>query len=49
MAAQVLLFLTFLLGAGKAVTAPAWQAVVPKLVPRNALQSAITLNNVSSG
>jgi MFS family permease len=46
MTAQVLLFLTFLLGAGKAVTAPAWQAVVPKLVPRNALQSAITLNSI---
>lgn len=46
MTAQALLLLTFLLGAGKAITAPAWQAVIPKLVPREALQSAIALNSI---
>ncbi|MDN5869939.1 MAG: MFS transporter [Nitrococcus sp.] len=44
--AQVLLLFTFLLGAGKAVAAPAWQAVIPKLVPRDALQPAIALNSI---
>jgi predicted NAD/FAD-binding protein len=41
-----LLVFTFLLGACAAFVAPAWQAIVPKLVPREALQPAIALNSV---
>jgi MFS family permease len=42
----VLLAFTFLAGAGAALVAPAWQAVVPQLVPRTDLQPAIALNSV---
>jgi len=42
----VLLVFTFLLGAGTAFAAPAWQAIVPKLIPRDELQAAVTLNSV---
>lgn len=42
----VLLVFTFLAGLGAAMTAPAWQAIVPELVPRPALQSAIALNSL---
>ncbi len=41
-----LLLFTFLIGTGVAFMAPAWQAVVPSLVPREALQPAIALNSV---
>lgn len=41
-----LLVFTFLLGACAAFVAPAWQAIVPKLVPRDALQPAIALSSV---
>lgn len=41
----VLLF-TFLLGTGAAFVAPAWQAIVPKLVAKPHLSSAIALNGV---
>jgi MFS family permease len=41
----VLLALTFLLGLGGALGAPAWQAIVPALVPRHELASAIALNS----
>lgn len=44
--AILLLLLTFLLGACRAIAAPAWQAVVPTLVPRPLLQPAIALNGV---
>lgn len=44
--APVLLVFTFLLGAGAAFAAPAWQAIVPKLVPKEDLQPAIALNSV---
>jgi MFS family permease len=44
--AVTLLVFTFLLGACAAFVAPAWQAIVPKLVPREALQPAIALNSV---
>lgn len=37
---------TFALGAGAAFLAPAWQAIVPSLVPREELQAAITLNSM---
>ncbi len=43
----LLLFtLTFLLGAGAAFTAPAWQSVVPQLVPRQDLAAAVASNGV---
>ena len=42
----VLLIFTFLVGAGAALIAPAWQAIVPSLVPRDDLQAAISLNSV---
>lgn len=42
----VLLLFTFLNGTGAAFVAPAWQAIVPQLVPREHLQSAIALNGV---
>lgn len=41
-----LLALTFALGAGTALNAPAWQAIVPELVPATQLGSAIALNSV---
>lgn len=41
----VLLGFTFLLGTGTALIAPAWQAIVPSLVDRPALRSAIALNS----
>lgn len=42
-----LLALTFGLGIGNAVYSPAWQAIVPNLVPRPQLRSAILLNSIS--
>ncbi len=42
---NVLLF-TFLIGAAGALTVPAWQAVVPRLVPKDDLTSAIAANSV---
>jgi predicted MFS family arabinose efflux permease len=42
----VLLFFTFLLGAAAALTAPAWQAIVPGLVPRQNLGPAVAANSV---
>lgn len=44
--AWVLLGFTFLSGAGAAFVAPAWQAIVPQLVPRSEMQSAVALNSV---
>lgn len=41
-----LLFFTFLLGVGATVNAPAWQAIMPELVPREQLPAAIALNSV---
>lgn len=41
-----LLALTLLLGIGTAFMAPAWQAVVPSLIPRQHLSSAIALNSL---
>lgn len=41
----VLLIFTFLLGTGAAFMAPAWQAIVPSLVPREQLSAAIALNS----
>ena len=42
----VLLTLTFVLGLGVAMNAPAWQAIVPELVPRPDLPLAVALNSV---
>lgn len=42
----LLLFLTFMLGLGAAMNAPAWQAIIPELVPRTELLIAVTLNGV---
>jgi MFS family permease/quinol monooxygenase YgiN len=41
----LLLSLTFLLGLGAAANGPAWQAIVPELVPRPELVKAISLNS----
>ncbi|SEA99943.1 MFS transporter [Rubrimonas cliftonensis] len=46
MTAPLLLLFTFLLGTGAAFIAPAWQAVVPGLVPREQLTAAVSLNGV---
>jgi len=41
----MLLALTFLLSVGNAMSGPAWQAIVPELVPRSELPTAIALNS----
>src|SRR5919197_1038625 len=43
----LLLALTFLLGAGQALTAPAWQAIQPELVPRDQVPHAAALGSTS--
>jgi MFS family permease len=42
----VLLVFTFLIGAFGALSAPAWQAVTPQLVPKEDLSAAIAANSV---
>src|SRR5579872_3880924 len=46
MTAFWLLVLTFGIGIGSALTAPAWSAIVPELVPREDLVQAIALNGI---
>jgi len=46
MTPEILLTFTFLVGAGSALIAPSWQAIVPSLVPHKDLQAAISLNSV---
>lgn len=46
MTPALLLLFTFALGTGAALVAPAWQAVVPGLVPRAALTQAVALNSL---
>ena len=46
MTALWLLTLTFAIGIGAALTAPAWSAIVPELVPREDLVQAIALNGI---
>lgn len=46
MTSELLLIFTFLLGSGAAFIAPAWQAIVPKLVPRQDLTAAVALNSM---
>ena len=43
--AWTLLALTFLLGLGAALTAPAWNAIIPELVERRELPAAVALNS----
>jgi MFS family permease len=43
----VLLILIFCLGLGSALNAPAWQAIIPELVPRSELPAAVSLNSVA--
>jgi predicted MFS family arabinose efflux permease len=38
---------TFAVGVGTAVAMPAWSAIVPELVPREELQSAVALNSIA--
>ena len=42
----LLLAFTFVMGTGAALMAPAWQAVVPQLVPKDELASAVALNSM---
>lgn len=46
MTPTLLLAFTFAIGTGAALMAPAWQSVVPSLVPRESLQPAIALNSM---
>jgi MFS family permease len=46
MTAMWLLVLTFAIGIGSALTAPAWSAIVPELVPREDMVQAIALNGI---
>jgi len=43
---HLLLAFTFLLSFGSALNGPAWQAIVPELVPRAELRAAVSLNSV---
>ena len=43
----LLLALTFLLGLGTALNAPAWQAIIPELVGREQVANAVSLNSIS--
>jgi MFS family permease len=43
----LLLLLTFTLGLGTAINGPAWQAIIPELVPRRELPAAVTLVGVA--
>jgi len=44
---KLLLAFTFALGIGSAVNMPVWQTVVPRLVPKSQLPTAVALNSVS--
>jgi MFS family permease len=46
MTAEGLLLFTVALGAGAALANPVWQAIVPQLVPKTEVASAVTLNSV---
>ena len=45
--AWTLLFFTFMLGLGYALNAPAWQAIVPEMVPADELAPAVALGSTS--
>jgi predicted MFS family arabinose efflux permease len=42
-----LLILSFMIGIGSALNAPAWQSIIPELVPHNELSPAVTLNSIN--
>src|SRR5680860_705341 len=42
----LLILFTLVIGTGAAFMAPAWQAIVPSLVPRENLKPAIALNSM---
>lgn len=42
----VLLAFTFLIALGTAMNAPAWEAIVPELVPRSDIQGAVALSGI---
>jgi MFS family permease len=44
----MLLLFTFLLNIGSAMNNPAWQAIVPELVPHDEIANAVTLNAASN-
>jgi MFS family permease len=44
--AWTLLWLTFALGLGSTMNGPAWQAIMPELVPKKELPAAIALNSM---
>lgn len=46
MTPTLLIAITFVIGTGAAFLAPAWQSVVPELVPRSHLRPAIALNSM---
>jgi len=46
MSVSALIGLTFLGGIGAALVAPTWQSIVPELVPRGELKSAVALNSL---
>ena len=46
MTPALLIFFTLMVGTGAAFMAPAWQAIVPQLVPRERLKPAIALNSM---
>lgn len=43
---NLLIALTFVGGVGAALAGPAWQAIVPELVPRQDIKSAVALNSL---
>jgi MFS family permease len=46
LSAPVLLTMTFLLGVGAAFTMPPWQALMPEIVPKETVSSAVTLGGI---
>ncbi|WP_137293010.1 MFS transporter [Nocardioides dongxiaopingii] len=44
---QTLLLMTFLLGCGSSLSAPAWQAIQPELVPKEQIPAASALGSVT--
>ena len=47
MSPTALLLLTFFLGLGAALNGPAWEAIVPELVPKPELSAAVALSSVA--
>jgi MFS family permease len=41
----ILLVLTLAIGIGNAINAPAWQAIIPEMVPRSQVPAAVALNS----